>query len=257
MPVVENLNPVLDGERLAAAFDHRTVPQVGLIALGTDHAIEDEVRRILPASAASLFVTRVPSSDRYDLTTLSRVADEVASACATLLPQTNLSAIAYGCTSGTAAVGEDRILSMMRTCRPGCAPTTPITAALAAFEALGASRVSVLTPYPPDVHRAVVAYFQDRGVNIVESAYFGVGEDRRISQISGESISQAVSRLARSACDTVFVSCTALRVVEQIAALEAACGKTIVTSNQALAWHCLRLSGIGRGTTSYGRLLDH
>lgn len=243
-----------EGERLSPAFERRTIPEIGLVALGTDHAIEDEVRRVLPAGEVSLYVTRVPSSDTFDLSTLSDIADRLAASCATLLPETKLSAIAYGCTSGTVAVGEDRILSILRGSKPGSVPTTPVTAALAALKALKSARVSILTPYSAEVHRKVVDYFRGRGIEVVDSAYFGVGEDRRITQISRDSVAQAVGHLARSACDAVFVSCTALRIVDMIAELEAAHGKAIVTSNQALGWHCLRQSGVGGGTGSHGRL---
>jgi maleate isomerase len=50
----------------------------------------------------------------------------------------------------------------------------------------------------------------------------------------------------------VFISCTGLRTAPLVSLLEKRLRKPVVTSNQALAWHALRLAGItdqleGRG----------
>ena len=54
--------------------------------------------------------------------------------------------------------------------------------------------------------------------------------------------------------DAVFISCTALRTADVIEDIEAALGKPIVTSNQALAWHALRLMGYEDSVPGLGRL---
>jgi maleate isomerase len=41
-----------------------------------------------------------------------------------------------------------------------------------------------------------------------------------------------------------------------IARLEKLLRKPVVTSNQALAWHCLRIAGVEFSTIGFGRLLD-
>jgi maleate isomerase len=51
--------------------------------------------------------------------------------------------------------------------------------------------------------------------------------------------------LGRGACDAVFVSCTNLRTFGILPQAEDQLGKSVVSSNQALCWHLLRLSGIG------------
>ena len=55
--------------------------------------------------------------------------------------------------------------------------------------------------------------------------------------------------------EAVFVSCTALRTSAIIEELEQALGKPVVTSNQALVWHSLRLSGYDDAVEGYGQLL--
>lgn len=244
-----------DCRRLPASFEPRPYVDMGLLALAADHAIESEVRRPLPDSVC-VHVSRIPSPNKFDMESLSDIAGGIEAGCSVLLPESSLSVIAYGCTSGTVVAGEARIIDTLKRLRPEAAATTPITAALAAFGALQISRVSVLTPYARDVHMAVVDYVRDRGMTVTESAYFDVGEDRRITAIAAESLSSAVDALSRSSSDAVFVSCTALRVVGWISQLERRIGKPVITSNQALAWHCLRLSGSERRIAGYGRLFE-
>ena len=55
--------------------------------------------------------------------------------------------------------------------------------------------------------------------------------------------------------DAVFVSCTSLRVAEAAAAIEAALGKPVTSSNHAMAWHALRLAGIADPVNGWGSLL--
>jgi maleate isomerase len=52
----------------------------------------------------------------------------------------------------------------------------------------------------------------------------------------------------------VFISCTGLRTFPVVARLEERLGKPVVTSNQALAWDCLRLAGVHDRLPGRGRL---
>ena len=245
-----------DCRSVQPSFETRACADIGLLALASDHAIQSEVGRLLPPDQTCLHVSRLVSSNTVNMENLAGIAEGIEAACSVLLPGSPLSVIAYGCTSGTVAAGEPRILEMLKRTKPGAAPTTPITAARAAFKALGISDLSVLTPYPREVHLAVVRHLESHGLNIVRSAYFGVSEDRSITQIDRESLESAIDELARGDSRAVFVSCTALRIVADIARLERKTGKIILTSNQALAWHCLRLSGIDRAVRDYGCLFD-
>lgn len=245
-----------DCRLLQASFDTGGCTDIGLLALASDHAIETEMHRMLRSDDIRLHVSRLASSNTVNMQNLAGIAEGIEAACSVLLPESSLSVIAYGCTSGTIAAGETRILDILNRLKPGCKPTTPITAARAAFEAMGISKLSVLTPYPREVHLAVVDHLKDRRLNIVQSAYFGVSEDRRITEIALESLEAAIDELAGGDSGAVFVSCTALTIVDAIAHLEQKTGRTIITSNQALAWHCLRLSGSNLKVPGYGRLFE-
>jgi maleate isomerase len=87
---------------------------------------------------------------------------------------------------------------------------------------------------------------------------FNEGDDRKVGRISPDSLHLAALELGASeAVEAVFVSCTALRLVEVVAEIEAALGKPVTSSNHALAWHCLRLAGVDDPLPRHGRLFTH
>ncbi len=53
----------------------------------------------------------------------------------------------------------------------------------------------------------------------------------------------------------MFLSCTNLRTVGMLDALEARLGKPAISSNQALAWHMASLAGVKPGRP-VGRLMQ-
>ncbi|MDS9948691.1 MAG: Asp/Glu racemase, partial [Planktomarina sp.] len=55
-------------------------------------------------------------------------------------------------------------------------------------------------------------------------------------------------------CEAVFISCTSLRSAKVIAKAEAQLGKPVISSNYALVWHLLRLSGINDEVPEAGTL---
>ena len=159
-------------------------------------------------------------------------------------------------------IGEQQVFARIREARPGVACTTPITAAFAAFSALDARRLALLTPYRDDINRFIRDYVEARGFRIPVMGSFNEEDDRRAARIDVASIRDAAIALGRAdEVDGVFVSCTSLRLIDAVSEIEAALGKPVTSSNHALAWHCLRLAGIDDarpqfGTCSSGRCIS-
>jgi maleate isomerase len=154
-------------------------------------------------------------------------------------------------------LGEDAVFAEIHNVRPHVACTTPVTAALAAFHALGVKNIGLLTPYAPEINASLVRYFSDRGVNIAAVATFDRRDDRDAARISVASIEMAAERFAAtSAIDAIFVSCTSLRVAEAVARLEKRIIVPTTSSNHAMAWHCLRLAGVHDVVAGAGKLYE-
>ncbi|HEX4259897.1 MAG TPA: Asp/Glu racemase [Acetobacteraceae bacterium] len=238
---------------LDAGIAHRAA--IGLIVLATDQTMEHEVRRLLRIDGVGLFESRLHNDADITPETLRAMRPLIAPATALILPGLPLHVVAFGCTSASMTLGEDAVFAEIRRIRPGVACTTPITAAFAAFAALGARRIGVLTPYSAAVNATVRTYIEARGIEVAAFGSFLKQDDREAARISPASIASGVQALARAAAlDAVFVSCTSLRLAESVAAIEAAVGIPVTSSDHALAWHCLRLAGIGDAVPGAGRL---
>ena len=174
------------------------------------------------------------------------------------MPGQPLSVLAFGCTSATMVIGEEGVFARLREARPEARPTTPITAAFAAFRAVDARRLAVLTPYRPDVNESVRRYIEARGYEVPVFGSFSEEDDHLAARISVRSIRDAAIDLGRDPrVDAVFVACTSLRVAGAVAEIEAAIGKPVTSSNHAMAWHALRLAQISDPLRGWGRLFAH
>ncbi|MCG8691412.1 MAG: aspartate/glutamate racemase family protein [Minwuiales bacterium] len=229
--------------------------RIGLIVLSSDDVAEDSFKRILPDDLVACFTSRIPFPDAGTPDALLAMAEHLTGAATTILPENRIDLLAYSCTSGAAAIGEQKIAELLQKARPGVACTNPLTAATAAFEKLGARRVAVLTPYPEAIHRQVIERILDRGFDVTETLSFDLHRDSDIGRVTPAAIRQAVRRMNLARADAVFVSCTLLRALETIEPVEAEVGVPLVTSIQAMAWHALGLLRYDRAIEGFGQLL--
>ena len=228
---------------------------IGLVALATDHVCELDLRRIIPQDRLPLYVGRIGFAPEITVETLGAMRDGITAAASLILAGGRLDVLAYGCTSGTMVIGEDEVFARLRAARPGIACTSPPTAALAALQALRLRRIAVLTPYTEGVNHRVVEYFTARGLDIAAFGAFNKESDAEIATIAPASIIAAAQALDAPDIDGIFLSCTGLRGVAVVDELEARLGKPVVTSNQAMAWHAMRLAGHNEAVAGFGRLL--
>jgi maleate isomerase len=228
---------------------------IGLIVLATDQTMEHEFRRLLDLPGVAFYESRILNDAAITPATLAAMEARLTEATDIILPGLPLDVIAFGCTSASMVIGEAQVFARIRAARPGVACTTPITAAFAAFETLGARRIALLTPYRDDINDFMREYIEARGVAVPVMGSFNEEDDRRAARIDQASIRDAAIDLGRAeAVDAVFVSCTSLRLLDAVGEIEAALGKPVTSSNHAMAWHCLRLAGIDDARPAFGAL---
>jgi maleate isomerase len=242
---------------LTPRFDAGIGPRgrIGFIALANGYVSEHEVAAIVPRDALVVYVSRVASDNVINLDNLRAIEADMTRAAGMILPADRIDVMVYGCTSGTIALGEYRVTEKIRAVRPGVSVTTPITGALAAFKALDIKRIVLLTPYIFEVTAAMRDYVARRGIEVLDCATFNCTLNSDQQRIAPDAIAAAAIALDREDADAIFVCCTALRAASVIERIEAATGKPVVTSNQALAWHAMRLAGYREAIPGYGRLL--
>ncbi len=232
-----------------------TIPRLGLIVLQVDETIEEDFRRLIPPDRARLHVTRVPSGAELTPDSIATMQFTLPAAAGLLPPVAAFDVIGFGCTSGTTLIGADRVRDLVQGNAQTRAVTEPLTAALTAIRALGLQRIGIVSPYVPSVAEPIRAAFEAQGIIVSDTLSFGEEVEARVARIDSASICEAAMALAqRAAIDGVFLSCTNLRTLDIIAALESELGLPVLSSNQVLAWHMARLSGASLAEVAHCRL---
>lgn len=232
--------------------------RLGLIVLASDFTIEHEWRAIMAGlPGVALYQSRILNDTQITPETLRAMEPRIAAATDVILPGAKLDVVAYGCTSASMAIGEEKVFERIREARPDAKCTTPITAAFAAFRALGARRIGVLTPYRADVNRIVADYIRARGFEVPVFGSFNEQDDGIVASITPDAIREGVRTiLGHAQVDAVFVSCTSVRLAEAARDIEREIGVPVTSSNHAMAWHALRLAGVGDVMPQWGRLFE-
>lgn len=230
--------------------------KLGLLVLASDHTIEHEFRAVLARlPGVALYEARLFNDAAITPATLATMEGRIVPATELLLPGEALDAVAFGCTSAAIVLGEARVFELIREAKPTAKGTTPITAAFAAFRALDARRIGVLTPYSAEVNARVRQYIEAAGFNVPVFGSFNEEDDPTVSTITPASVRAAARRIAGAApVDAIFVSCTSLRLAEAAESIEAELGLPVTSSNHAMIWHCLRLASVNDAVPGFGRL---
>jgi maleate isomerase len=229
--------------------------RLGLVVLSTDTSMEYELRSAMGQPDVAVFHTRIPFDENVTRETLQAMRDALPG-CVSLLPP-DLDVIGYGCTAGATQIGSENVASEIQSVHPKAKVTDPINAVRAALKALGASKIGLVTPYIPDVARPMKKLLQSDGLTIAAELGFNQVEDAIVARITEASVLGAVKDVAKMAdCDAIFVSCTNLRAFGIVEAAEEATGIPVISSNLALAWHMLKLSGRDTSGCGPGKLFS-
>lgn len=157
---------------------------IGVIVLASDYTIEHEFRAMLDIPGVAFYQSRIRNDPKITPATLKAMEARIADCADVILPGTPLDVVAFGCTSASMVIGEEGVFARIRSVRPEAAATTPITAAFAAFDALKAKRIAVLTPYRDDVNQVVKNYIEGRGYEVAVMGSFNEENDPVVSRIT-------------------------------------------------------------------------
>jgi maleate isomerase len=175
--------------RVPARLDGRPVSKrIALVALATDHTSERDFARICDPDQVGIYVNRIEFENPTTREALLKTGPRLTEAAAQILPDEEVDVVAYGCTAASIVLGNDTVTRHLNAAKPNTPCVTPSSAAFDAFAALGAKRVSLLTPYSPDVTDEMAQYFAAHGPEVVSATCFGLTDDRQMARISEDSI---------------------------------------------------------------------
>lgn len=217
---------------------------LGLIVLQADETIEGDFRRMF-TQTTPLYVSRVPSGTDVTPESLQSMAGHLTAAAELFPGPLHFASVGYGCTSATAQIGAARIAELVQMGTRSDHVTNPMSALVAACAALGITRLAFLSPYVTEVSDKLRNALADQGVASPCFGSFNEGNEATVVRIAGPSITSAAIDLARRGdVQAVFLSCTNLRTLDVIDPIENETGLPCLSSNQVLAWHMAKQSGL-------------
>lgn len=229
--------------------------RLGMLLPSSNPVGEPEVAAMLP-SGISLHTTRLKlagSSPEQLLAMTAKVEEGAA-----LLADAGVDLIGFNCTA-VSTFDEAMAESIrVRICAAGSVPAiSTADAILAGFKALGVRRLVLITPYIDAVNEREIAFLARHQIDVLSHSGLGLGEGQGMASIEpGEWYRRAIAQRNPQA-DAYFLSCTAIRVLPIIEALERDLGKPVLTSNQAFVWHVLRTAGFHDAPPGLGTLFQH
>jgi maleate isomerase len=230
-------------------------PKIGLLTLSTDLTIERDFHSICQTLPMDIFVNRIHNENPLTKENLLKMYDQIESITEKILPGEKINTVAYGCTSGTIAIGEDRVKEKIQLAKPDCYVTTPITSAIKAFKKMNIKKIAVFTPYPESVNKTIFEYLDKKSINIISFNTFNLDLDVDIARVDPKYLLETLTKLNVNEADALFISCTALPALEILDEVEKKINKPVFSSNQTLIWDTIRSVGYKSSIDGYGKLL--
>jgi maleate isomerase len=243
----------------------RLVPQlngprarIGLIIPSVNRMTEPQFNHYAP-DGLGILVARGRVAGFGDKT-VAELTGEITHAAGTLADAAP-DLIVFHCTHTSmkeGADGEARIIDLIRR-TTGIEALSTSSLVNDALRALGIKKLVVLSPYMSNAN--IIDYLTAAGFTVVKDVALKCTRSADFEAITPQRWLELALENDMAEADGIFLSCTNTTQIEAIAAIEAALGKPVVNSNQAVLWGCLkRLKGkLGDETApprNLGRLMN-
>ena len=232
--------------------------RIGLIIPSSNVTIEPEFNTMVPPDY-SVHSTRLLY--QYDARDMEGNLKEMARGteeAARLLATAGVSAIAYGCTTGSLVGGagwDERIIQRIRDAT-SISTTTTATAVIRVFRELGLKKVAVASPYSEAQNKMEQDFFEAHGITVTAIKGLDIHREN-LRRLPPEAAYQLALEVNSPEAEAIFLSCTNFKTVTVISQLEKELAKPIFSSNTATMWDVLRILKYSGKLEGFGRLLEH
>jgi maleate cis-trans isomerase len=230
--------------------------RIGLVVPANNSVIEPELWSVLPEGWAA-YATRILAKGDLTPGAIRRMERDAESAVEAIAA-TGVDVIAY-CDMVTTFIMEPgwNEAAVERFSRSTGTPCISAWTALRdALARLGARRLAIGTPYPRAIHDTVAPFFEGRGFAVRSHATLDIVAMREVPGVGPERLAAFVGSLDLAGCDALVLLATDLPSFGSIAALEAAHGIPVLTSNQTILWRALSERGAAGTVRNLGRLFQ-
>lgn len=224
-----------------------------------NETVIEEVVRVRPPGLAWCFASL--AMDRFGRSNFDDALDAVRMV-AGQLEERGVDLIVYTGMPLTASRGAgfhtDLAAEIGRSLNKPLPVTTDTAIVLHALDKLDARRLSIITPYKDDTVQQVREVFAGAGQEVVDAVGCGWSLAEFITEPDDDTSYEVALRSFEQHPDTdaFYLSCPQWPVVGNIARIEQATGKPVVTQAQAIVWWALGQLGVTADITGFGRLFE-
>ena len=237
-----------------------TMPvRIGLVVLATDMVLEVEWRELFSGLPIEILVARIACAAEVTPTALLSMAQQIGECASLILPDVTLDAMAYGCTSGTLVIGEQKVHELLQQGHSQQITSNPFSAIKAALAYINAKNIVVLSPYLGSVNEPFYQALSNVGYHVMAWGSLDLTLDRDIGSMNPEHLPILIEQLfdgLEQTPDAVFISCTNFKALAKLDELEQRYGCYFISSNQVMAWHLLHQLNMTLPEANTGRLLN-
>jgi len=241
--------------------DPRGDARIGVLVPFTNCNLEPDMNLMCPAGCTMHFarldgydVDEIPGSEQMAGLGASDLTEPLR-----LIVGVRPKAVLYGCTSATLTHGPvfDRDLAAKIEKAAGAITLTAAGALVTAIEALGVTQVGFSSPYLGEINDRAIAFLAEAGIETMARADIGrpLGNYGQ-GELTPDEVFELALRADRAEVGAIVLSCTDMRAVEAVERIEAATGKPVVTSNQAMIFAVCRTLRLPRPARAPGRLFE-
>jgi maleate isomerase len=227
--------------------------RIGLIIPSSNRMVEQEMARFVPPGA-TLHVARLRMTGPHHVA-LEALLPRIEEATRTLM-DAKCDVVAFHCTATSmeeGMAGEERVLAAVA-CAGALRATTTATAIRRAFDALGARRIVLVTPYSAQTTAEESAFLRAAGLDVLHAAGFALAGSDAYCAAPPAFWRDRTLQAARPEADAYLVSCANIAAMGVIEELERRLAAPVITSNQAVLWDSLVRIGHADVSGCPGRL---
>lgn len=250
----------LDDERFPDAMGWRA--KFGVLTPAPNTIVENEFHEMAPRGVINVvnryYVPnqKVRSDDDWRLI-MAHTRQNVANAVDALV-QAQMDHLIMGMSSESFMGGVEGSMALRKELkdRAGCDVTVGAEAAERAFEAVGAKRIALLTPYYPVIDQNAVRYFTERGYDVVATEGLKCKSIIHVGSQRADTLIPAVTKLAAAKPDAIVQLGTNLRFARIADEAERWLGLPVFSVGTAIYWTALRKMGINDQFPGFGSLFE-
>lgn len=214
---------------------------VGMLTPQANTTVEPEFNLLWPAGVVMINARLM--SDKSSIS--ARLVDYFDNYGAALRQFANapVGVVAAACTGASYLAGREREAALVKEieAKHGFPFITAALAVVDALTALKARRVGLVSPYPDDLNRASIGYWQSHGLEVAEvaSAFNSESAFHPIYSLGGSVAAKALRTLEGKPLDAIVMLGTGMPTLHPIADAIGWNGAPVMSCNLCLAWRAV------------------